>query len=505
MVLLFHEDRSSVEKLPRAVWETWAPVIVAYPFSSGQGREEPHLSLLALAYNRTPDIVLKTLGAVIDNECANMEHTYIVRQFEHIWNDRIAASLLDKAQSPELKPSCVADLMDILLNHHYEPGVEYAVSYVRFAAQNGSLHDERPVAFAGVLWARCVSLAWDVLWPVFLTDPEFAGKVFQHLAGHHWREDVRQLVDDLTEEQLGDLYLWFTERYPHREDPQWHGFIGVRHHLSEMRDAFVAELKSRGTIEACEQIRRIVAELPDRPWLRWVLQEAEKNTRMKTWHPPKPEEVINLAQDKQRRYVDSGAQLLDVLCESLRRFEIKLHDEIPSVEILWDNRGNAAIAQWCPVDENRLSNRLATHLREDLGPSRAIVVNREVQIRPPMQRTDIHIDAVRPSDTGEGSHTIRAIIEVKGCWNDELETAMQSQLVDRYLQQNQCPNGLYVVGWFTCDRWYPNDSRRSRAPSYSFEEARTHFEEQAAQIGKSATIPGINLRSFILDARWPSS
>ena len=40
----------------------------------------------------------------------------------------------------------------------------------------------------------------------------------------------------------------------------------------------------------------------------------------------------------------------------------------------------------------------------------------------------------------------RVIVEAKGCWNKDLKTAMRDQLRDRYLKENQCSHGLYVVG-----------------------------------------------------------
>jgi len=49
-------------------------------------------------------------------------------------------------------------------------------------------------------------------------------------------------------------------------------------------------------------------------------------------------------------------------------------------------------------------------------------------------------------------------------------TAMQTQLVDRYLRDNHCQHGLYLVGWFNCDAWDSQDDRKRRAPRMLMEE-----------------------------------
>ena len=58
---------------------------------------------------------------------------------------------------------------------------------------------------------------------------------------------------------------------------------------------------------------------------------------------------------------------------------------------------------------------------------------------------------------------LTVIIEVKGCWNAEVKTAISSQLVEDYLKPHNWTHGIYLVGWFICDRW---DSLRKRQKSH---------------------------------------
>jgi len=72
---------------------------------------------------------------------------------------------------------------------------------------------------------------------------------------------------------------------------------------------------------------------------------------------------------------------------------------------------------------------------------------------------------------------------------------MEYELKDRYLKNNRCRTGLYLVGWFKCDKWDQNDYRYKDSPNYSMGEAKIRFERQAA----SLCTEDILLSSYILN------
>ncbi len=131
---------------------------------------------------------------------------------------------------------------------------------------------------------------------------------------------------------------------------------------------------------------------------------------------------------------------------------------------------------------------------------RGIIVNREVEIRRGTgsskgERTDIHIDAVIRTPSGKIFDSISAIIEVKGCWHKELYSAMQTQLVNRYLKDNRCRYGLYLVGWFNCDQWDKKDDRKKQAPLILKSELQEKLENQAKDLSQN----GLTIRTFVMD------
>ena len=177
-----------------------------------------------------------------------------------------------------------------------------------------------------------------------------------------------------------------------------------------------------------------------------------------------------------------------------------LHGQTPGVQFLWDYQRERKT--WCPKEETKISDYVAVHLRRDVQ-DRGIVVNREVGIRPlldiePGQITDILVEGVIPSPRGENYDVVQVIVETKGCWNRDLYTAMRSQLVERYLKDNQCRYGLYLVGYFLCDSWDGEDYRKGDCPRKSIDALVCQFDCQAAESSRD----GLTLAARVLDLQF---
>jgi len=215
---------------------------------------------------------------------------------------------------------------------------------------------------------------------------------------------------------------------------------------------------------------------------------------MRSWKPIEPEFVLQIAKDTSKRLVRSGEELLRAIIESLQNLATKLRGETPLVSNLWNE---VAPGVWEPKDEDHFSDNVKQHLDDDLR-SKGVVLNREVQIRANRgstkgERTDIHVDAAIPRVAEEEFDVITVIIEVKGCWNRELWTSMESQLVGRYLHESHARHGLYLVGWFNCPQWNPEDSRKP--PKITLPEAQERLNEQARKL----SLGHVSIKAVVLD------
>lgn len=501
LCLLLRFAPEFLEGLHAYVWEKWTPIILDFPVTLNTEEEkDPHLRLVAMAYERVPDRLVSTLLALIDQEDAK-GHMFVTRSLERCWDDRLARALLEKAKDPELKARTIGVLLGDLLGQ----GLREARDYAEDLVSSGSLGDERQVeraaVAAGTLFFSAEDCGWGVLWPAMQEDDGFADAVVDELCSGARRSNLP--FKHLTERQVADLYVWMVRRYPPSEYfIDWgHGMItyGRRENISEWRDEARTHLRDRSTFEACRQIERVMEELPDlRETLKWTLYEARAQARRRTWLPPEPEDVLALAARPGTRLVHNGDQLFEVLVESLGRLEEKLQGETPSAPDLWNERDDGT---YRPKDEEGFSDYVKRHLQQDLE-GRGVVVNREVVIRRGEgqgrgERTDIHVDAVLQDTGGEERTTVTVIIEAKGCWNRELDTAMEDQLVGRYLVDNPlCRHGVYLIGWFNCPQWDENDRRKRRAPRYSQEEARERFATQASAL----SVQGPHVRAVVVNA-----
>jgi hypothetical protein len=269
-----------------------------------------------------------------------------------------------------------------------------------------------------------------------------------------------------------------------------------------LRDGSLEKLKRRATFEACDALARAELRLPQYRWLRFHFDEAEVLACASTWEAQSPHDIIAMASDSKKRFVESSQQLLDVILESLSHLQAELHGELASVGDLW----NCKDADWWPKQEEDVSDYVARHLKKDLA-DRGIVINREVQIRRgrrgemPGQSTDIHVDAVREQDSPRQLYgPIGVVIEVKGSWNDGLLNDMEGQLRDRYLKNSEYRAGLYVVAHFKAARWIANDRRRAKSEAIDISDLRQQLANQADGLSGSVLI-----QSLVLDASLDST
>jgi len=338
---------------------------------------------------------------------------------------------------------------------------------------------------------------WSVVWPAMQHDVSFGREVVTAAVSSFalGRADIGA---KLTEDACAAFYMWLIHQYPPAEDPQDDNgeahFVGEREQIAHWRDALIQHLRMRGTPQACKAIQRLMEELPQcKDWLKWVLLDAQILTRRCTWVPPRPEDILTIISNPSGRLVQSEGQLLDVVVESLRRLETELHSETPAVIFLWNESSEGRSKRYTPKSENDFSDYIKNYLTKDIK-HRGIIINRECEIRRG-QRTDIHVDAIVKGRDGKAYDAITVIIEVKGCWNKELQHAMQTQLVERYLKENHCQHGLYLVGWFLCDRWDESDYKKADTPKLSMDEMQKQLDAQAVEL----TQQNIRVKALVID------
>ncbi len=302
---------------------------------------------------------------------------------------------------------------------------------------------------------------------------------------------------------LAELFKYMEVTYPSSQDPSFESgmhTVTSRESIATYRDSIPTTLANRSTWEAVGMLRRLAEAFPDNRQVGFALEQARENARVASRPTPRVEDLLQIALSPSKRLVDSPQALQNAISESLGRLQLALKGSPPKAAGWWNypwekdqralNRGEVP----APKEENEISDEIVIHLRKDLESR--VVAHREIEDRR-LNIVDIVIDAVIPNNLSPND-TITVPCEVKGCWNRDLFTSMETQLHDRYLNENGFSHGLYIVVFFDCNRWWkPNYRRRHKNQKrHSLESIREQLEQQSIALSKN----GKSIHLILLDA-----
>jgi hypothetical protein len=485
LALLHREDHQVLRELPRGQWAAWVPALLGIFGFEGQEQLAIQKDLASVAYAAAPEEFSAAVARLMLRA-----HGCPFEVIAHVWDEALQRVMLQQVAEAALPAESIEAALTALVRAGAPRAREVAETLV-----GGPGARAASVAAASALLATAADCGWGVIGPRLSAQPDWGREVLV-AASRVGDEVASRLAAALSDADLGALVHWLFVQYPPAQDPRG-VFVGPGIHM--LRDPLLTVLQERGTVTAVDSLRVLERALPQYRWLRRVVLKAEMSAAERSWHPVSPKDLLALARDPGKRRVASGQHLFELVMESLERLVADLHGDLASVRFLWECAG---LGSPRPREEEDLSDWVARHLRTDL---RDVVVSREVQIRrkthhggAPGQRTDVRVDAI-PTAPAEGD-VVTLFLEVKGSWNRDLVTALEAQLVDRYLRDNQCRHGVYLVGWFMCDAWSRDDGRRAHAGYDSLASCEAALSEQAVIASRAH---GVTVKARVIDCRLP--
>jgi hypothetical protein len=483
IALLLDQARIKLEdSSAQKIWEKWAPAIISYaPFFSED--KEVQQRMVTLAYYYAPDIVLNALDKLIDRAATPRIRT-ILDKFKGFWDERISALILRKVRDRKTSADGLRYLIDPLLTQDPENACKFVASLFF-----GGFPDTMSL---GVRWAKAVEVAsvcfaqtnnqcWDLVWSAMASFPSFGRQALSKSIESGQIENMN--LSALDEKTQAGLYVWLENEYPAEEMDQggaaWAATpSGMNIRVLMIKNTILIHLVSLGSRAAVNSIEEVVLQLPSCIAPKLALEDARKAMRTNEWIPLEPQAIQLLARDRAKRLVRNEAELVDLVVAQLRHMEKQLHDESLSVEFLWDERGKQ---RFVPKLEQKLSDWIRLYLDQNVR-ERGIIALREVEIR--RKRADIFVAAVKKGAFSGRYDRLTVVIEAKGCWHSELKEAMEKQLFDRYLKNNEYAGGIYVVGWYYCEKWDKTDSKFKKAQRNSVQNPQQYFDDQAKFLSK---------------------
>lgn len=493
-----------IATLPERTWKRWAPILVTYPLYRGNSIQEAHDAVIQMAYRVAAPEMIETFVRQMDQHNQEMGHLTTLHMIEACWDAQLETALLQKVKDERLQAGFWRELLAGLMSHVSSRVVSYAESLLEARHANEAAY-RQAVAAACLLLTHAKDADWAVIWPIFQQEQAFGLKVLLTLLEVPLGSSP--LPQRLTEEQVADLFIWLAHQFPADQEPEFSdsGWVTDTMRMYDWQRGLVVHLQRQATQQACAALRKIIQAFPKLQWIRWQLHAAERLMRERNRYPFAPATIWKLTGNQKARLVQNGQQLLTVVMESLTRLQQEFAAQTPPYFAVWNDWtvkvGRKKLKLFRPKDEQGLSDFIKYYLDKALS-ERNIILNREVQIRQglagiPGERTDIHIETKPINQRGVVTGHERVIVEVKGCWHPGLFTAMESQLVDRYLKDTSCPYGLYVVGWFNCPQWdVAGDTREP--PKQSLEEIQAQLADQAARLSSEAG-GNVKVEVFILD------
>jgi hypothetical protein len=511
LCLLKDVDPSAYQALTPELWRKWAPLTVAVPQETGTDESTFHEAITADASAMAASEIAEAVRTIIRRGRA-------ARQKADPTKPQVSVlPVMGQITPPLMTPQLADVLLAELADEANTPDEYVAILKPLLAAGSAEareialqlfdpwpcVQEKRPLALAAA--AALVELSAPAVWAklsaVFDGDTEFGREVI--LKTSRFYDLDGGFFAGLSDDELGDFFIWLSKAFPHAEDPvrgdgaHW---MSPRDSVIHLRDGVWNMLAQRGTPQGVAAMRKAIASLPEVPWLAFRLVDADQFMRQRTWMPLTPAEVLKLIERHDGRLVQSPAQLADLLVEVLRQYERELHGEQSPVRALWDRQGSGKTLR--PVEEDAISDHVKLFLQRELI-ERGVIVNREVEVgrapgAPVGKRTDIRVNAIRRTAGAASFDEISAVIESKGCWNAELTTAMETQLKDDYLARIGAPVGIYLVGWFDKPKWDPTDFRRGKTPAWTVADAQQRLDVQAESLSR-----GFIVRAVVLDCHAP--
>ncbi len=528
-------------EIPMDVLKKWTPAIITFPDHFVRAEHEQHNRFLAMVYKNNGLGFRTWLADFLTNwhkpnADIGIVENYLTR-FNAFFDDDLAQILVNYLEDPCIKPNHYTSILNYLLHKHLPHAcLRAAGDFRKLYEKHQTLLQQMPLFFAlraddpasklcltrfiqakikevsksrsesARLAANLIASPvhgdwWYSIWDIVQSDVDFGREIIETTSEVYGDRRVARIGSQLPEGEVADLYLWIAEQYPHQEDPELNGWVSSRHSVADWRDSLLNQLAERGTPEALNQLDRISQTYPDLYQLSRLLKYLREHLYKNSWHPPQASDLLTLLGNDEKRLVQTDNQLLDLVIESLDRLQKRLQGETPSAVDLWSIVPLKTICR--PMDERVLSNYVKRHLDQDLK-ERGIVVNREVEIRQKEggegaaagEIPDLYVSAVSRNARDNDMKQLVVLIEVKGNWHDELKTATQTQLVERYLRDNdKATCGLYLVGWFTCQQWDQEDRRRDLAMSIEYDSLCEELKSQAASLSGDL----LDVRAYVLD------
>jgi len=502
LVLCLEETPDFVGALTSAEWFPWVNLLLYANIASEGHRPQ----LLAVALNQHASAVVRQIVRTTDFRhqlvVASNGHAYLVDLLRDTPHEGLRRVALFSITAGYWSVAGALVVLEQLLAWHFRPAELFRDALLAQNPDGPALHRLTYVVFRAALFEAEDDSAWWTSWQQII---RFGPVMVRHLLGSvegrpSWEGPV---PTGLTDAQLGTLLQWLVSELGVTEEngsDDWRSESSATR-TRNFRNTVAKRLAGRATAEAWEALNQLAVRQNYPRWLTYTLEEAAETYSRVEWQPLAPVELLRFLRHATNRWVQSGGDLLDALIESFGRLQERLQGEPAQAHFLWypTNETGYRIRNGKKVrEENEVTDYVQAFLAADL-PQHIFSIKREVQIRASSgtqkgQELDLYVDAVarNANSIEQLVNRITVFVEAKHNDNREVLTALDGQLVNRYLRNHSANEALFLVYWHTAEKGR-STSRGSLAG----------LRQELAQQAQAASVNGRLIRSLVLDIRMP--
>lgn len=470
MTTLIRHSPEKIRALESAVWDRWAPAIVAAWNTDHDEDTDLRRELVRSAPTQAREKITKAALDHLDTLDAVGKHLSPHPLYEHLTKE-LAPEVAQRLLAGRYTSGIGHELLNLMTQH--------APATALLACRELKGNPES-------------SLSTEAVYHLAALDPN--GTVDDLATTHHSTAELAEIARHLRVPALDHAHLALAGRllldaFSYDDDPPLQSGFHSRDATDQAREIRAEVLRQLAVLGHTQTLVELRQGRP--PIDRKALSRFEGTARTReadlALEPPTPEGLLDLLRRSDSRLIRNDADLLNVVLEHLDQLQHKITNK-GAFRDVWNNTH--------PKSEDDISDWIQRWLEELL--KRGVVIDREIQVQRSKQGgigNRIDLAATAPTETQPRS-TARVIIEAKLISNRDLMTAMHKQLVQRYLVPSGLRHGIYLVYWVTPDQRPTRWSRTNHAN-------RDDLQDQLARQA-SAAPSGSLIRPYILDISQPA-
>lgn len=332
--------------------------------------------------------------------------------------------------------------------------------------------------------------------PLLNCNDEFAKKFIENISQMSFYRGLKSSIDGedlrlkITSEEFAKLYIIVENYFPSAEDTHPNGVVTPRDEVSDFKRILINTSIQDGDLAFFEYlIKNSNIRIED----FWI-ERAKRYRTEKLYKYTNIESVINLILNSKKRIIFNNKHLFETILEALKEIKTEIRKNYAYLR-LW----NECSENICyPKNEKALSDEIKRLLIDKLNN---VIINREVEIKPKIAGKGSDIPDLLVECIDRENNKDSVVIEIKGCWNPDLRNSIKTQLLDKYLSDDNNYNyGIYLIGWYWCDKWDIEHKNMKRKNANNFSE--TDINETIDYFNKEAeklTTEQKQIASFVID------